>query len=141
MLNVHSLEANLAESLGLEEDIVKIVHEQGFGFVQLRCPETRLHGIERLPMPKDSYDKPKIRENYRQQAEGEVAQPRNSSRMERGSSLSSGQRQGHPVAFITSQSGNQALIKRTGSGLTQLTSSREGASTWRSLRSRWQRPG
>lgn len=74
MLNVHSLEANLAEYPGLEEDIVKIALDQGLGFVQLRCPETRLHGIERLPMPKDSYDKPKIRENYRKQAKGEVAQ-------------------------------------------------------------------
>ncbi|MFA9436581.1 MAG: hypothetical protein ACEROO_05555 [Candidatus Bathyarchaeota archaeon] len=63
-----------AEYPGLEEDIVKIALDQGVGFVQLRCPETRLHGIERLPMPKDSYDKPKIREKYRQQAEGEVAQ-------------------------------------------------------------------
>lgn len=74
MLNVHSLEANLAEYPGLEEDIVNTAIEQGVGFVQLRCPETRLHGIERLPMPKDSYDKPNIRENYRKQAEGEVAQ-------------------------------------------------------------------
>ncbi len=48
--------------------------DQGVGFVQLRCPETRLHGIERLPMPKDSYDKPKIRENYANQAQGEVEQ-------------------------------------------------------------------
>jgi predicted secreted protein len=74
MLNVHSLEDNLAEYPGLEEDIVKIVLEQGVGFVQLRCPETRLHGVERLPMPKDTYDKPKIRENYRKQAEEEVLQ-------------------------------------------------------------------
>lgn len=74
MLNVHSLEANLAEYSGLEEDIVKTAIEQGVGFVQLRCPETKLHGIERLPMPKDSYNKPNIRENYRKQAEGEVAQ-------------------------------------------------------------------
>ena len=74
MLNVHSLEANLAEYPGLEEDIVKIALDQGVGFIQLRCPETRLHGIERLPMPKDSYDKPNIRENYRKQAEEEVAQ-------------------------------------------------------------------
>lgn len=74
MLNVHSLEENLAEYPGLEEDIIKIALDQGVGFVQLRCPDTRLHGIERLPMPKDSYDKPKIRENYRQQAESEIAQ-------------------------------------------------------------------
>jgi predicted secreted protein len=74
MLNVHSLEDNLAENPGLEEDIVKIAVEQGVGFVQLRCPETKLHGVERLPMPKDTYDKPNIRENYRKQAEEEVLQ-------------------------------------------------------------------
>lgn len=74
MLNVHSLEDNLAEYPGLEEDIVKKALDQGVGFVQLRCPETRLHGIERLPMPKDTYDKPNIRENYRKQAEQEILQ-------------------------------------------------------------------
>lgn len=74
MLNVHSLEDNLAEYPGLEEDVVRKAVEQGVGFVQLRCPETKLHGIERLPMPKDSYDKPRIRESYRRQAEGEVLQ-------------------------------------------------------------------
>ncbi|MBD3170981.1 DUF523 domain-containing protein [Candidatus Bathyarchaeota archaeon] len=74
MLNVHSLEDNLAEYPGLEEDIVQKAIKQGVGFVQLRCPETRLHGIERQPMPKDSYDKPRIRENYRSQAKAEVEQ-------------------------------------------------------------------
>jgi predicted secreted protein len=72
MLNVHSLEKNLAEYPELEEDIVKKALDQGVGFVQLKCPETRLHGIERLPMPKDSYDKPKIRESYRKQAQEEM---------------------------------------------------------------------
>ncbi len=74
MLNVHSLEEGLAEYPGLEEDIVQAAVLQGVGFVQLRCPETRLHGIERQPMPKDNYDKPHIRENYREQARAEVMQ-------------------------------------------------------------------
>ena len=74
MLNVHSLEKNLAEYPGLEEDIIKKALDKGVGFVQLRCPETRLHGIERLPMPKDSYDKPNIRESYRKQAQEEMLQ-------------------------------------------------------------------
>ena len=65
MLNVHSLEAGLAEYLGLEEELITLLIKKGFGLVQLRCPETRLHGIERQPMPKDTYDKPKIRESYR----------------------------------------------------------------------------
>jgi len=44
MLNVHSLENNLAEYPGLEEEIVQIALKQGLGFIQLRYPETRLHG-------------------------------------------------------------------------------------------------
>ena len=74
MMNVHSLEDNLAEYPGLEEEVVQALIEKGFGIVQLRCPETRLHGIERLPMPKDTYDKPHIRESYRAQAAEEVLQ-------------------------------------------------------------------
>ena len=74
MMNVHSLEANLAEYRGLEEEIIGALIEKGFGIVQLRCPETRLHGVERLPMPKDTYDKPHIRESYSIQAKEEVLQ-------------------------------------------------------------------
>ena len=76
MLNVHSLEDGLAEYPGLEEEVVRPLLEKGFGIVQLRCPETRLHGIERLPMPKDTYDRPEIRASYRAQAEEEVLQLR-----------------------------------------------------------------
>jgi len=74
MMNVHSLEADLAEYPGLEEGIVQALIGKGFGIVQLRCPETRLHGIERLPMPKDTYDKPHVRESYAAQAREEVLQ-------------------------------------------------------------------
>ncbi len=74
IMNVHSLENNLAEYKGLEEDVIETLIEKGFGIVQLRCPETRLHGIERLPMPKDSYDKPHIRDSYSAQAWEEVLQ-------------------------------------------------------------------
>ncbi len=74
MMNVHSLEANLAEYKGLEEEVIEALIKKGFGIVQLRCPETRLHGIERLPMPKDTYDKPHIRDSYKAQAREEVLQ-------------------------------------------------------------------
>jgi predicted secreted protein len=74
MMNVHSLETNLAEYRGLEEEVIGVLTESGFGIVQLRCPETRLHGVERLPMPKDTYDKPHIRESYSAQAREEVLQ-------------------------------------------------------------------
>ena len=74
MMNVHCLEASLAEYRGLEEEVIGALIESGFGIVQLRCPETRLHGVERLPMPKDTYDKPHIRESYSAQAREEVLQ-------------------------------------------------------------------
>lgn len=74
MLNVHSLEAGLAEYPGLEEELITLLIKKGFGLVQLPCPETRLHGIERQPMPKDTYDKPMVRESYRRQAEEEFLQ-------------------------------------------------------------------
>ena len=76
ILNVHSLEDGLAEYPGIEEDIVKALMEKGVGLVQLHCPETRLHGIQRLPMPKDTYDKPEIRASYAAQAREEVLQLR-----------------------------------------------------------------
>lgn len=76
ILNVHSLEDGLAEYPGLEEDVVKALMEKGVGMVQLHCPETRLHGIQRLPMPKDTYDKPEIRASYAAQAREEVLQLR-----------------------------------------------------------------
>lgn len=74
ILNVHSLEDGLAEYPGLEEDIVETLIEKGVGLVQMLCPETRLHGIERLPMPKDTYDKPHIRASYAAYAREEVLQ-------------------------------------------------------------------
>ncbi len=76
ILNVHSLEDGLAEYAGVEEEVVEALLDKGFGIVQLRCPEIRLHGIERLPMPKDTYDKPAIRESYSAQAEEEALQLR-----------------------------------------------------------------
>lgn len=76
ILNVHSLEDGLAEYPGLEEEIVRSLIEKGVGIVQLRCPETRLHGIQRLPMPKDTYDKPEIRASYAAQARDEALQLR-----------------------------------------------------------------
>lgn len=76
ILNVHSLEDGLAEYSGLEEDVVKVLMEKNVGIVQLHCPEIRLHGIQRLPMPKDMYDKPEIRASYAAQAREEILQLR-----------------------------------------------------------------
>jgi predicted secreted protein len=74
ILNVHSLEENLAEYKGLEEEVIEALIEKGLGIVQLKCPETWLHGVERLPMPKDTYDKPHIRESYSALALEEILQ-------------------------------------------------------------------
>jgi len=69
ILNVHSLEDGLAIYPGLEEDIVKILIEKGVGIFQIPCREMSIMGIHRLPMPKEPYEHPKIREKYRELAE------------------------------------------------------------------------
>ena len=74
ILNVHSLEDGLAIYPGLEEEIVRILVEKGVGIYQIPCPEMYLTGIFRKPLPKDSYDKPKVRSKYREFAEKIVEQ-------------------------------------------------------------------
>lgn len=69
MLNVHCLEDNLATYPGLEEEVIQLLIKKGVGFFQIPCPEMELSGIFRKPLPKQSYDKQKIREIYRQLAE------------------------------------------------------------------------
>ncbi len=68
LLNVHSLEAGLAEYRGCEEELVKALVEEGVGIFQLPCPEMEISHISRLPLPKESYDTPVIREKYRELA-------------------------------------------------------------------------
>ncbi len=69
ILNVHSLEDNLAIYPGLEEEVVELLMKKGVGIYQIPCPEVELTGIFRKALPKDSYDHPKIREVYRRLAE------------------------------------------------------------------------
>ena len=69
ILNVHSLEDNLAIYPGLEEEVVELLMKKGVGIYQIPCPEVELAGIFRKPLPKDSYNRPKIREAYRKLAE------------------------------------------------------------------------
>ncbi len=69
ILNVHSLEDNLAIYPGLEEEVVELLMKKGVGIYQIPCPEVELAGIFRKALPKDSYDHPKIREVYRKLAE------------------------------------------------------------------------
>ncbi len=68
ILNVHSLEDGLSMYPGLEEEVVKLLIEKGVGIYQIPCPEMSIMGIFRLPMPKEPYEHPKIRERYRELA-------------------------------------------------------------------------
>jgi predicted secreted protein len=69
ILNVHSLEDNLAIYPGLEQEVVEILIKKGVGIYQIPCPEIQLSSIFRKALPKDSYDHPKIRQAYRKLAE------------------------------------------------------------------------
>jgi predicted secreted protein len=69
ILNVHSLEDELAIYPGLEEEVIELLIRKGTGLYQIPCPEIKLSGIFRKALPKDAYDHPKIRKVYRQLAE------------------------------------------------------------------------
>lgn len=69
ILNVHSLEDNLAIYPGLEPEVVELLIKKGVGIYQLPCPEMELSGIFRKALPRECYDHRKIRKFYRQLAE------------------------------------------------------------------------
>ena len=69
ILNVHSLEDELAIYPGLEKEVVELLIAKGVGIYQIPCPELELSGIFRKALPKESYDHPKIRVFYRELAE------------------------------------------------------------------------
>jgi len=69
LLNVHSLEDNLAIYPGLEEEVVELLIKKGVGIYQIPCPEIELSGIFRKALPKEAYEHQKIRDVYRQLAE------------------------------------------------------------------------
>lgn len=69
LLNVHSLEDNLAIYPGLEKEVVEVLIKKGVGIYQIPCPEIELSGIFRKALPKESYDHPKIRKAYKNLAE------------------------------------------------------------------------
>jgi predicted secreted protein len=64
ILNVHSLEDNLAIYPGMEEEVIKLLIEKGVGIYQIPCPEMEISGIFRKALPKNSYAHPKIRDAY-----------------------------------------------------------------------------
>ena len=69
LLNVHSLEDNLAIYPGLEEEVIDILIRKGVGIYQIPCPEIELSSIYRKALPKEAYDNPKVRNFYRSLAE------------------------------------------------------------------------
>lgn len=69
ILNVHSLEDGLAIYSGLEEDVVKLLVSKGVGIFQIPCPEMEVFGIFRKPLPKEPYERPKVRQRYKSLAE------------------------------------------------------------------------
>ena len=69
ILNVHSLEDNLAIYPGMEEEVLELLLKKGAGVYQIPCPEVELAGIFRKALPKESYEHPKIRKVYRELAE------------------------------------------------------------------------
>ena len=69
ILNVHSLEDNLAIYPGLEKEVVELLIKKGVGIYQIPCPEVDLSGIFRKALPKESYGHPKIRKVYQNLAE------------------------------------------------------------------------
>jgi predicted secreted protein len=73
ILNVHSLEDNLAIYPGMEQEVVELLKKKGVGIYQIPCPEIYLGGIFRKALPKEAYEHPKIRKAYRELA-GKTAQ-------------------------------------------------------------------
>jgi predicted secreted protein len=69
ILNVHSLEDDLAIYPGMEEEVVKFLLKKGVSIYQIPCPEVELSGIFRKALPKESYDHPKIRGVYQNLAD------------------------------------------------------------------------
>ena len=69
ILNVHSLEDNLAIYPGIEEEVIELLRRKGVGIYQIPCPEVELSGIFRKALPKESYEHPKIRNVYRKLAD------------------------------------------------------------------------
>lgn len=74
ILNVHSLEDNLAIYPGLEEEIIQLLISAGVGIFQLPCPEMDLFGILRKPLPKEAYQGSKVRTHYKSLASNIVKQ-------------------------------------------------------------------
>ena len=52
ILNVHSLEDDLAIYPGLEEEVIELLIQKGVGLYQIPCPEIELSGIFRKALPK-----------------------------------------------------------------------------------------
>jgi len=68
LLNVHSLEDDLAVYSGLEEKLFGLLMTSSVGIIQIPYPEMWLSGIFRKPLLKKAYNQPVIRKKYRRLA-------------------------------------------------------------------------
>lgn len=64
LLNQNTVVKHLASHEGAVVDLVKVLVEEGYGLIQLPCPETIYLGLKRWWMSKDQYDT----ESYRKMA-------------------------------------------------------------------------
>ncbi|UCE41304.1 MAG: hypothetical protein JSV17_18040 [Candidatus Aminicenantes bacterium] len=94
ILNVHSLEDNLAIYPGLEQEVVELLIKKGVGIYQIPCPEIAISSIFRKALPKESYDHPKIRKAYKNLAE-DITQ-----------TLSSYTKKGHKISAVLGAEGS-----------------------------------
>ncbi|SHF39331.1 Predicted secreted protein [Seinonella peptonophila] len=65
ILNQNAVVRSLARSTGIMKSAVDWCHEQGYGIVQLPCPEFTFLGPERPPMSKEEYDTTEFRQHCR----------------------------------------------------------------------------
>ena len=94
LLNVHSLEDNLAIYPGLEQEVLELLIKKGVGIYQIPCPEIALSSIFRKALPKEAYEHPKIRKAYKNLAE-EITQ-----------TLSSYTKKGYKIAAVLGAEGS-----------------------------------
>lgn len=65
VLNQNAVVAELARSNGVMTSVIEWSHEQGYGIIQLPCPEFTFLGPERPPMTVEQYDTPEFHAHNR----------------------------------------------------------------------------
>ncbi|MEK3719327.1 CD3072 family TudS-related putative desulfidase [Paenibacillus sp. FSL H8-0034] len=65
VLNQNAVVAELARSNGVMTSVIEWSHQQGYGIIQLPCPEFTFLGPERPPMTVEQYDTPEFHAHNR----------------------------------------------------------------------------